>query len=323
MQSFLHIKQPVFFHCRSFFLSVLIGFALLFSGGGTYAQTPPDRGTIQADGFELGYQIEGNGPTALIIGSATYYSRAFSQNLREHLRLVFLDHRGFTHSPSKTDTSLFQLDLILRDVEKARQALKLGKIIVIGHSGHSYMALEYAKKYPEQVSHIVMIGIAPDLGPENTSRIEKAWVESVDPERKKAMADNLEKLPDSEIAKLEGEQGFIQNYVRNGPKAWYDPHFDSSPLWEGVRVNTAMFDYVWGKVFAEIDITAGLEDLDIPVLLALGRYDYLVAPPDTWEPYRSEFKNLTVRVFEKSGHTPPYEQPKLFDAELLQWLSGE
>ena len=30
------------------------------------------------------------------------------------------------------------------------------------------MALEYGKRYPQSVSHVIMIGIAPDLGPENT-----------------------------------------------------------------------------------------------------------------------------------------------------------
>ena len=30
---------------------------------------------------------------------------------------------------------------------------------------------------------------------------------------------------------------------------------------------------------------------------------------------------LTIRLFEKSSHTPQYEEPELFDEALLQWLS--
>ncbi len=82
-----------------------------------------------------------------------------------------------------------------------------------------------------------------------------------------------------------------------------------------------MFDYVWGVVFRDIDITKGLDIFDKPVFLGLGRYDFLVAPPYTWNPIRPKFKNITVRIFEKSGHTPQYEEPELFDAELLHWLS--
>jgi proline iminopeptidase len=56
------------------------------------------------------------------------------------------------------------------------------------------------------------------------------------------------------------------------------------------------------------------------VFLALGRYDFVVARPSSWDRIRAKFRNLTVRVFERSGHTPPYEEPELFDAELLRWI---
>ncbi|HSW70485.1 MAG TPA: hypothetical protein VLH77_00710 [Gammaproteobacteria bacterium] len=69
----------------------------------------------------------------------------------------------------------------------------------------------------------------------------------------------------------------------------------------------------------KIDITIGLDQLNMPVLLMLGRYDYW-NPPHLWEPLRQKFKNLTIRVFEKSGHTPQLEEAELFDSELLSWL---
>ncbi len=37
------------------------------------------------------------------------------------------------------------------------------------------MALEYAKKYTERVSHVVMIGIAPVLGEQTSAEREKYW----------------------------------------------------------------------------------------------------------------------------------------------------
>ncbi|MEL6675068.1 MAG: alpha/beta hydrolase [Bacteroidota bacterium] len=285
------------------------------------AQANKVEGIIQADQFRLRYSVEGEGQPALVIGSATYYARAFSQNLRKHLKLVFLDHRGFAAFDGKVDTTDFTLEKIVTDMERARQQLQLGKIVVIGHSGHSYMALEYAKTYPEQVTHVVMIGIAPNLSLEGEKLIEQTWHESVDPERKKVMEDNLRRLTDAELAELSPGEAFNQAYVRSGPRAWYDPHFDASYLWEGVELNMDMFNYMWGGVFRRIDITQGLADFHKPVFLALGRYDYLVPPAYTWEPLRPHFKDLSMRIFEKSGHTPQLEQPELFDQELLQWLA--
>jgi proline iminopeptidase len=104
------------------------------------------------------------------------------------------------------------------------------------------------------------------------------------------------------------------------PRVWYDPRFDCTSLWEDVTINMDMFGYVWGKLFAEIDVTHGLEQFDRPVFLALGRYDFIVAPPASWDDVKSKFKNLTIRIFERSGHTPQFEEPELFDPELLSWM---
>jgi proline iminopeptidase len=281
----------------------------------------PDRGTIPGGEFRLQYRIEGEGQPALVIGSAVYYPRIFSQNLRKHLRLVFLDHRGFAPGPGDVDVSAFALDKVVDDVERARKTLGLGRIAVIGHSGHALMALEYAKKYPTHVSHVIMIGIAPNLSAASWVATERYWQESVAPERKAALRENLRRLPDKELEKLPPRDRFVEGYVREGPRAWYDFRFDSSPLWAGVEVNVRVFDHLWGKVFRDIDITQGLSTFNRPVLLALGRYDFLVAPPSSWDPIRPKFRDLTVRVFERSGHTPPFEEPELFDAELLRWMA--
>ena len=276
-------------------------------------------GSIAAGGFKLRYSIEGVGTPTIVIGSALYYPRVFSQPLRKELRLIFLDHRGFARAPANIESASFELDTLVDDVERARQELGLGQVAVIGHSGHGYMALEYAKKYPTNISHVVMIGIAPDLSAGGAEAAERYWQESVSPERKALLEANRQRLPDDELAKLSFSESFRGAYIRDGAKIWFDPKFDSTPLWEGVEVNEVV-ERVWGEVFPAIDITKGLDALDLPVFLALGRYDFLVAPPSSWDRVRPAFRDLTVRVFERSGHTPPLEEAELFDGELLGWM---
>ena len=82
-------------------------------------------GHIESDGFTLQYIVEGRGPTALVVGSALYYSRTFSQNLRSHLRLAFVDHRGFAPGNTCTDRERYRLELLLEDMELARERLKV------------------------------------------------------------------------------------------------------------------------------------------------------------------------------------------------------
>ena len=285
------------------------------------APTAGDAGTFSAGPFRLPYLVEGTGHPAIVIGASRYYQRAFSQNLRNHLRLVFMDHRVFAPSPGPVDTSEFELEKLVDDVEVLRQQLGLGHVVVIGHSGNAYMALEYAKKHPKYTSHVVMIGTAPDLNQASAESAEKNYHALAGPDRLAAEQQNILALPDEELAKLPPDQVFVRGYIRNAARVWYDPRFDCTPLWEGVTVNMDVFGYVWGKLFAEIDVANGLEHFDRPVFLALGRYDFIVAPPSSWDPVKSKFKSLTIRVFEKSGHTPQYEEPELFDQELLSWMN--
>ena len=275
--------------------------------------------TIECDNFNLQYRVEGTGKAAIVIGSSIYYPRTFSQNLRNHLQLIFMDHRGFTPATEPLETSLFELDVILQDIDSLRKKLGLERIIIIGHSGHGFMALEYAKKYPNHVSHVVLIGMGPNNSANAQEAAEQYFQDSVCPERKAFLEENLRMLP--EEIQAAPDRRFITFCLRLGARSWYDYRFDASPLWENVEVNMQIIDHLWGEVFRDIDITKGLESFNKPVFLGLGQFDFLVAPFFSWNPIREKFKNLTIRLFEKSSHTPQYEEPEHFDDELLQWLT--
>jgi proline iminopeptidase len=279
----------------------------------------PQIESIKIDKFELKYQIEGEGIPVIVIGSTLYYPRIFSQYLRQYFRFVFIDHRGFAQYSGRLELDDYTLDKIIDDIECIRTTLKLPSGIVIGHSGHGYMALEYAKKYPQAISHLVLLALSPDSSPQSFAAADRYFQESVCPERKALLAKNLTTLQAETDANP--SQAFIIRALKFAPMIWYDENFDASNLWKDVTVNPEIMDYLWGSVFREIDITKNLDKLDIPVFLGLGRYDYW-NPPYLWETIRSHFKDITIRVFEKSAHTPQLEEASLFDQKLLQWFQN-
>ncbi len=282
----------------------------------------PGSGTVSSGQFDLEYRVEGSGPPAIVIGFPNYYPRVFAQELRSHLQFVFVDHRGTAPSPGSVPDSEFSLEKLTGDIELIRESLDLGEVVIIGHSGHALIALEYAKRYPNSVSHVVMIGIAPNFGPENTALRDEHWEKTASAERKNALERNWAGHDRAaEVDTYPGES-FIRSYVRNGPIAWYDHDFDSTPLWEGVEVNMDMYNHVWGTLLSELDVTVGLEDLDVPVFLALGAYDYLVAPPSSWDAIAPRFHDLTIRIYHRSGHTPQLEEAAEFNADLVAWIRG-
>jgi proline iminopeptidase len=278
--------------------------------------------SIQRGLFHLRYCTEGTGPVLFIVGDSHYYQRVFSSNLRQHFKIIFMDHRGFADSPGVLDSSEYELDVIIDDMEALRQALNIDKMFVLGHSGHAYMALEYAKKFEKHVIGVVMMGIAPDLSAKSTAEADAYWDALADDDRKAALVKNYEQTTDDDLEKMSYSDRFIADYVRKTPKIWYDYTFDSAPLFSQSTFNEQMITYVWGTVFQNIDITKNTEHFNLPVWVAIGKYDGLVAPLESWDSVRGAFNDMTITIFEKSGHTPQFEEPELFDHDLIAWCSS-
>lgn len=280
-----------------------------------------NKGVIERDGFKLRYHAEGRGIPVLVCGSAIYYERTFPKNLLNHCQMIYFDNRVMGGSCLKeTCQADFELDKIYADIEALRQHLNLDKFVIVGHSGQSYMALEYAKKYPSSVSHVVMIGMAPKFDDDAHAWAEDNWNSIASEERKAALEKNIEKWPDELIKNLPEPKNFIQDYVRKTPKIWFDYYFDAESLWENVEFNSQGFDYIWGKLFPDLDITQGLENFNIPVAVMVGKYDGIVAPPKSWDSIKDKFKQIKVYVFNQSGHTPQLEEPITFSKHLLHFI---
>ncbi|MBP1870437.1 proline iminopeptidase [Ensifer adhaerens] len=279
----------------------------------------PKTGRLRAGPFELGYRIEGDGTPLLIVGSTVYYPRTFSQHLRRRMKLHYIDHRGFAPVHAAYSPDDIGLETVLDDIERMRQHFGLDRFAILGHSGHGYMALEYAKRHPQRVSHVIMVGTGPSHSAGHMALADRRWEELVAPERKAVFEREMAALG-ADIA-ARPEERFKSLLIRLGAKSWHSPDFDSAPLWRDVTVNNPVFDHLWGEVFRDIDIRKGLDRLTMPVLLALGHFDYLVAPAGTWDAYRGDFADLTIRMFEKSSHTPQLEESDLFDETLLSFLA--
>jgi proline iminopeptidase len=276
------------------------------------------QGFVKSKEWNLRYIVEGKGPDVFVIGSALYYDRTFSKEIRKNCRMIFVDHRGYAGGSTSAKKEDFSLDIILEDMELVRKELGLDRIVLVGHSGHGYMALEYAKRYPENVSHLVLMCLTPDLSKKSHELIASHFQENASEDRKKYLEERMSRLP--EAIASDPKNAFKLFNIFSGAKSWYDFKYDSSQLWEGMEINTSMFDHVWGEVFRDIDIKPGIEKIKMPVYLALGRYDYLMPPAYLWDPILPLFEDLKIQFFEKSGHTPQLEEPEAFDREILSWL---
>lgn len=310
----------IFFMCFSI--------VLLFVGCGKKGEEQPaanvtqaekSSGTIAVEGAKINYIIEGSGIPCMVIGSSIYYPRTFSQDLRKHFKFVFMDLRHFAPSDVSYEIDKITLDTYADDIEHVRKTLGLDQICIMGHSIHSLLAFEYACKYPENTSHVIMIGIYPFGLAKGARASNEFWESDASDERKMILKKNWEQVTDEAMKKLTPSEAFIKTYLTNGPMYWYDPIYDCSWMWDGVEANIDVFNRLAGVIFNEYDITESFPHIKSPVFLALGRYDYVV-PYALWDGVKEKFPNLSYHLFEKSGHTPQLEEQELFDKKLIDWI---
>jgi len=274
------------------------------SAGGT--------GVIDRDGFALGFVREGRGIPMLVVGAPRYYRRALPSALRDHFEIVFCDIRPWVASPDGFDLGTITLDTYADDLEAIRVAAGLERPVVLGHSIHGTIAVEYARRHAHDVRGVVAVGAPPVGTAELWEAVGAFFPQDADAARLAAHERNLATRRNPSA--LATSQDFIDQYVSNGAMYWYDPEFDAAPLWEGVEVNLPVFFQLIGTVFADYHVEA----MDVPVFAALGRYDYSV-PFHLWDPVKDALPRLRVELYEKSAHTPPFEQPERFTADVVDW----
>jgi proline iminopeptidase len=274
---------------------------------------------VDVEGTRLNYVIEGKGKTCLVIGSSVYYPRTFSENLKNNFRFVFVDTRHYVQHDESYKIDSITLDTYISDIELTRKALGMEKFIIIGHSVHSLLALEYARNYPHYVSHIVMIGAFPYGGPKRANASDKFWEDDASKERKALLEKNMVRLTEDANLNMSPGEGFINEYILSAPMYWYDPGYDCAWLWQGVELNMDVLSRLFGGIISQYEVGNNREQITTPVFLALGRYDY-IAPYYLWNEFKDQFANLSFNLFENSGHTPQLEEQNQFDTKLIEWI---
>jgi len=298
--------------------------ALALAFASTACQPPAqEAGTVVVDGTELKWEIAGEGMPCMVIGNPIAYQRILSDTFKKNLRCVYGDSRIFAPGPSPADAPQeYTFEMAVADAEKVRQAAGFERVVVVGHSVHSLMALEYAKAYPDHVSHVVMITMGPSYGGSEWQRLaDQYWDSLASVERKAALTRNQAMLTEDSLANVRPNRVPVVQYLASTPQRWYDFNYDAAWIFEGIEYNNRQWlDYLFGEVTPGYDVSAGLEGVRVPVFLALGAHDYLV-PPSMWDPVRPKFPNLTLVIFDESGHFPMLEERELFDEKLIAWVT--
>lgn len=114
--------------------------------------------TLKVPGANLYYELQGSGPTLLIIPGGPQDAGVFadiSRHLASHYTVIAYDPRGNSRSSFDGAPQDLQLDVQADDAAALIDALGGGAAYVFGTSGGAQIGLNLAARYPDQVRALV------------------------------------------------------------------------------------------------------------------------------------------------------------------------
>jgi proline iminopeptidase len=242
------------------------------------------------------------------------------QPLGDQFTLIFYDHRCNGRSEG-AEVSTMTFENLTADAEALRQALGFDRWAVLGHSFGGNVALEYALRYSQSLSHLVLMNTCGDQwwanhnAPELLAKREFSAA-AVEASRRFF---NGQVTPDEYLPTI---MKFINAYSYHS-SIWQHPSLISLALKLGlgppmkVRPEALIFGYQMLQGWSVMD---RLSEIKLPTLVTAGRYDFLF-PPEHQAILADRIPNARLELIECAGHNPQVEQPEMVIEIIRNFLA--
>jgi proline iminopeptidase len=245
--------------------------------------------------------------------------------LAGQFRLVYYDQRGRGRSFTGEGPDDVTIDGELEDCDRVREWTGSRSVAVLGHSWGGLLAMEYAFRYPERVSHLILMNTAP-VSHADMLGLSQAWRASRSPEAAARMT-----ALRSDPAYQRGEPGSDLEYNRiHFSKALWRPE-DLERLIGRFRVGFTPDGIVAARAIEEslyrqtlglegYDLMPQLRELRVPTLVIHGDHDFI--PLDIPRHVAAAIPGARLEVVRSCGHFAYFEQPEQVGALITSFLTG-
>ena len=274
--------------------------------------------TMSIRGVSLFVEVVGRGePLVLMHGGPglDHVSLTPFRALADRHTAVFYDHRCNGRSTGAPVTSMTWANLTA-DADALRAKLGFERWAVLGHSFGGQVALEYVLRYPERVSHLVLLDTAGDARWSQKNAAEVLAGRGYSP-KTVAVA---RRFYDGRIA----PKDFVRASIRLLPA--YDHRFSllrlAREMLEGgwrasMRPEALIFG---GQMMRGWSVMDRLGEIHVPTLVVAGRDDFLF-PPESQALLAAGIPNARLQIIERAGHNPQAERPAETLAAVAEFLA--
>ncbi|HXQ35123.1 MAG TPA: alpha/beta fold hydrolase [Anaerolineales bacterium] len=123
------------------------------------------EGYVRAENANLYFREIGHGQPIIILHGGPDFDHTYLlpdlDRLSDSFRLIYYDQRGLGKSADNVQPVDVTLQSDVEDMEYIREHFQLESFSVLGHSWGGVLAMKYAIRHPEHVSHLILMSTAP------------------------------------------------------------------------------------------------------------------------------------------------------------------
>lgn len=244
------------------------------------------------------------------LGSKNEPRMAFGP-LSDLFRVLVFDARG---SGKSGDVPPFTHEQWVADVDALREWAGAETFVMAGGSYGGFVSMEYAIRHPERLRALVLRDTSADHAHNDLAIANARASDRVDVDEDKLMRIMEGRIRDND--------DFSDCWRELLPL--YDFDFDPATL--DARVNSVDYHYAthnaaFSENLVHYDLKPQLSDVTCPTLVTVGRTDW-ITPVACSERIAELIPDAQLAVFEESGHSPPSDEPELFQQTVRDFLSA-
>jgi proline iminopeptidase len=249
--------------------------------------------------------VVGHGrPLVLMHGgpSADHWTLASFRRCADRFTLVFYDHRCNGRSYGASVSSMTWENLTA-DADALREALGFERWAVLGHSFGGHVALEYALRYPDRLSHLVLLDTGGDSrwAQQNAPRLlaERGYdTEKVELVRRWFNGDFAPEEYSRILMRIGG--AYNQHPVRGAVGTLLHGGWRT-------KVRPEALIFAGRHLLKDWTVMDRLGEITVPTLVLAGRDDF-VFPPECQRELAAGIPDARLEIIGRAGHNPHDER---------------
>lgn len=272
----------------------------------------------------------GNNPTIKLLllnggpGATHEYFECFENFLpAEGIEFIYYDQLGCGNSDDPKDTSMWDLNRFVEEVEQVRVALNLDKnnFFLLGHSWGGILAMQYALKYQANLKGLIISNMMSSC-PDYEKYAEDVLAKQFDPKVLDTIRDIEERkdFSNPKYMELLMPHFYEKHVLRMPTKDWPEPVNRSF-----AKMNQSLYVTMQGP--SEFGISGKLENWDIkkllptinvPTLSIGGTFDTM--DPEHMKWMSTQLPKGKFLLCPKGSHMSMYDDQQTYMAGLIQFM---